>query len=241
MRSSIGRRPISHDRSPNSRAASRITTISRGSRNGRSQAMTRKQGTRREPSFRCSGCFAGAPGRGLKPEDLGLGVGQRRQRQDPCPDPAGGEAPARGNARRRRSCAWPTQRPRRPIWPSVSSPSSPDGRAFRTRPSRRRSSKAARLRQARRSSLSRGNCSPARSRRRAGSRFRRCMPSRSGCCRLFPVRGQCPGAFQGHRRERGSPPDARGARPGARGAERGPGQHGQARPGGARVRRPRLR
>ena len=60
----------------------------------------------------------------------------------------------------------------------------------------RRSSTAARPRRVRMTSSSRGNCSRARSRRPAASRFRRCTPSPSGCSGSFRSRPTCPAHFK---------------------------------------------
>ena len=67
-------------------------------------------------------------------------------------------------------------------------PARRSGRASATTRWRKRSSTAARRRRSRGISPSPGNCSRARSRRRAGSRSRRCTPSPSDCCGSFRSR-----------------------------------------------------
>ena len=208
-----------------------ITTISRGSKNGRSQAMTRTRGTRREPAF------------SLFPAAL-------RERQAQASNPKTSTW-ASANAGSGKTHVL-TQRVVRLLlegtppaqilclaYTKAAAANMADAyftqlagwTSLETRASRRRSSKAARQRQARRARLRAAIVRPHdRDAGRAQDSDAACL--RRAIAQAFSVRGQCPGAFQGHRRERSSPPHARGARPGASGAERGPGEHGEARPGG---------
>ena len=86
--------PFCRAHSPNSCPVSRTTTISRESRNGRRPGARAIREIRREPRSRRPGILKTAAGPGLKSEDISLGLRQRRQRQDPCPDTAGAAAAA---------------------------------------------------------------------------------------------------------------------------------------------------
>ena len=92
------RRPTCRARSPNSRPVFRTTTIWRGSRNGRRPAARAIRGHAVSRALAIPETLEAATGPGVKPEDIGLGLRQRRQRQDPCSHAARPAAAARWDA-----------------------------------------------------------------------------------------------------------------------------------------------
>ena len=79
------------------------------------------------------------PARRVRSGDVGLGVGQRRRRQDPRAGAARDPAAARAAPIRRKSSASPSPRRRRPTWPTASSTRCANGSRSTTTPSTRRS------------------------------------------------------------------------------------------------------